>query len=484
MSIEGLIIKKKPCLQILTKVNRTHIVLVAYGSYTEKVRIYEDISMKNKTINILPVAILAASLTACNSGGGSKNSSNDNLTTNNSGNNGSSAVSSCADAITAGISVGITALPLDAAAQYKNAFCKYTKLTAPNGKPIHFYAQNRISNEQMIRARNILQFYLTNVPGSIYGTDKTSVFNKMGDNNATLVMYNGSDGDVSNIADGQTLYETENVVEGSAAYLTNEPRDAAFEEILHLMHDTGIGVDFSGAMQGVLPSFQAEIRVATNNAAPSSIVTGGKGLWASVDLPWLRELKAEGSLTQEYLASVIDTYYGLAGKSSAENRNDLYTPQTREEIKTKDPMGWALVGDDSPRKFFSEYVTYEARIDPSYTGIFTLNFDPALKYTYKSQYLVNATLLGNNNSQLIGNNQANILRGNDGDNRITGGQGDDIIDGGEGSDSIVFTGIASEYTIINNQGTITVTDNVSNRDGIDQLTNVELLIFSDSSLTP
>lgn len=435
--------------------------------------------MKQKRINVLSLVVLAASLSACNSGGGSNKPS-----TTSPVNNTSNVASNCADAIASGSSMGIMSLPQGSESQYKSAFCKYTKLTAPNGKAIHFYAQDQITNEQMIRARNILKFYLTNVPGSTYGATKTAVFNKMGDNNATLVMYNGSDGDVSNIADGQTLYQTENVVEGSAAYLTNEPRDAAFEEILHLMHDTGIGVDFAGAFPGVLPDFQAEIRAATNNAAPSSIASQGKGLWASTDLSWLQELKAEGSLTQEYLASVIDTYYGLAGKSSAENRNDLYVPQTREEIKKKDPMGWALVGSDSPRKFFSEYVTYEARIDPAYTGTFTLEFDSSLKYTHKSQYLVNVTLLGGNNINLIGNDQANILRGNTGDNRITGGRGDDIIDGGEGSDSIVYTGMASEYTIVNNQGTITVTDNVSNRDGVDQLKNVELLIFSDSSITP
>lgn len=378
----------------------------------------------------------------------------------------------------------ITALPDATNKQYKNNFCKYTKLTAPNGKPIHFYAQHKISNAQMMRARGILKFYLTDVPGSTYGSDKSAVFNKMADNNATLIMLNGSDDD-NPPAEGQTLYETENIIEGSAAYLVNNPRDAAFEEILHLLHDTGIGVDAASAPVGALPSFQAEIRAATNNAAPSSIVTGGKGLWASSasELDWLRELKAEGSLTQEYLASVIDTYYGLAGQSSANGLNSLYSPQTRTEISTKDPMGWNLVGNNSPRKFFSEYITYFAKIDPSFTGTFTLTFDPATKYTHKSQYLTRVKLQGSKNTNLTGNDQPNWLHGNKGDNVISGGKGNDVINGADGSDTAVFSGNSSEYMITGRGSHIVVEDKIANRDGRDLVLNIELLTFADTSIT-
>lgn len=418
------------------------------------------------------------SLVAC---GGSKSSNN------NSNNNSSTPKSSCQSDIDAGKSLGITALPNDSAAQYKQHFCKYTKLSAPNGKPIHFYAQSKITNEQMVRARNVLKFYLTDVPNSEYGADKSAVWNQMANNQATLIMFNGSDGDIEvPEINGQTLFETENIVEGSAAYLVNEPRDAAFEEILHLMHDTGIGVDVSGAMKGVLPAYQAEIRAATNNAAPSSLVSGGNGIWASGSMfnSWLAELKAEGSLTQEYLAAVIDGYYGLAGKSSAEGFNDIYAPQTRAEIKTKDPMGWALMGEGNNRKYFSEYVTYNARIDPSYQGTFTLTFDENVKYTYKSQYLLDATLLGESNTNLIGNDQNNSLAGNHGDNILTGKSGDDILDGAGGSDTAVFSGNASEYTVTASGSDIVVSDSIANRDGTDTLKNIELIQYLDTAVTP
>ena len=434
------------------------------------------------TFSKLALATAVLSLAAC---GGSKNSNNN--SSNNGNSNSSNPSANCQSDIDNGKVQGITALPENAGQQYKQHFCKYTKLSAPNGKPIHFYAQNKISNEQMVRARNILKFYLTDVPGSEYGADKSAVWNQMANNQATLIMFNGSDGDIEvPEINGQTLFETENVVEGSAAYLVNEPRDAAFEEILHLMHDTGIGVDFSGAMKGVLPAYQAEIRAATNNAAPSSLVAGGKGIWASGSMfnSWLAELKTEGSLTQEYLAAVIDGYYGLAGKSSAEGFNDIYAPQTRAEIKTKDPMGWALMGEGNNRKYFSEYVTYTGRIDPSYEGTFTLTFDANTKYTYKSQYLLDATLLGGKNTNLIGNDQNNHLTGNAGDNVLTGKSGNDVIDGGEGSDTAVFTGAASEYTVTTSGSDIVVADTVADRDGTDTLKNIELIQYSDAAVTP
>ncbi len=130
--------------------------------------------------------------------------------------------SACANDIITGTALGITALPASASSAYKNALCKYTKVTAPNGKPIHIYAQDKITNEQMIRARSILEFYLTNVPGSQYGADKTAIANQMANNNAELMLLNGSDTGTPVVNGGQPLYQTENVVEGSTAYINND----------------------------------------------------------------------------------------------------------------------------------------------------------------------------------------------------------------------------------------------------------------------
>ncbi|MEO1289167.1 MAG: hypothetical protein AAFV93_15495 [Chloroflexota bacterium] len=347
----------------------------------------------------------------------------------------------------------------------RETFTRYTQIIPPNNLPITIYAQDRISNAQIVQARNTLIFFLTDVPNAIYGSDKTSVANQMGENEATLILLNGSDGD-SEYPDvnGQALFETELVVPGSLAYINNDyenHRDATFEEILHLVHDTGIGVDGRNTMQGVLPEFQAEIRAATNHAMENQI-------WPTTDEErgWINELSRENSLTQEYLASVVDSYYGLWGAFEEVDAGmwGIYIAQTREDIETLDPMGYALMG-----QFFSPHLTYNAELDPGFDGTFTMTFDANIAYTHKSQYLLHATLTGNNNANLTGNNQNNQLAGNDGDN---------VFDGMDGHDTVVFPREESAYTVAHNDdGTITVTG-----DGTDTLVNIEQILFATGSL--
>ena len=67
-----------------------------------------------------------------------------------------------------------------------------------------------------------------------------------------------------------------------------------------------------------------------------------------------------------------------------------------------------------------------------------------------------------------------------GDDILTGGGGDDVIDGGGGNDIAVFHGAVSDYTVTANpDGSFSIEDLVVNRDGIDLLSNIELLRFSD-----
>ncbi len=148
-----------------------------------------------------------------------------------------------------------------------NKFNRYAKLTAPNGKAIHIVVQDKITDEQIKRCQNILQHYLTNYPGSVYGADKTAVANKMADNNAVLCLLNGKDGSnpMGEQVAGQPLYQSEIQVEGHSWYMTQDytHRDAAYEEILHFVHDNGIGVDTNGtpSSRGALPEFQKLISV-------------------------------------------------------------------------------------------------------------------------------------------------------------------------------------------------------------------------------
>lgn len=368
--------------------------------------------------------------------------------------------------------VSIAPIPRNFPRVVRRNFNRYTQVIAPNGKAINIYAQDKITDAQIIQARNTLLFWLTDVTGSVYGADKTAVANQMADNKAELMLLNGSDGDRNppNLG-AQTLYETELVVPGSSAYINNDyenHRDATFEEILHLVHDTGIGVDGRNTRAGALPAFQQEIRAATNNA-----IANNYHIWPMLAADdsdtknWLDELSQENSLSQEYLAAVIDSYYGLwaAFDEADAGMWGMYIAKTRNDIQNKDPMGWALMG-----KFFSPYLTYNAQLDPSFNSTFTMTFDANTPYTHKSQYLLHATLTGNNNSNLTGNDQ---------DNQLAGNAGDNILDGQAGDDTVVYARAESNYTVTNNDdGSVTVVG-----DGIDTLINIEQIQFGDRLVT-
>lgn len=82
----------------------------------------------------------------------------------------------------------------------------------------------------------------------------------------------------------------------------------------------------------------------------------------------------------------------------------------------------------------------------------------------------------------IGTNLVDQLEGNDAANMLQGLGGNDILDGGGGDDTAVFIGNMSEYSIVRNvDGSITVTDTVSGKDGSDILRNIEHIKFLDAT---
>ena len=101
----------------------------------------------------------------------------------------------CPDHLSSGAEFGIQPVPDSLADSYGKIFCKYTEVIAPNGGAIRLFAQREVSNEQMLYARDVLQFYLEPVPGSLYGADKTAIANAMADNGATLLLLKGHDGE-------------------------------------------------------------------------------------------------------------------------------------------------------------------------------------------------------------------------------------------------------------------------------------------------
>lgn len=355
--------------------------------------------------------------------------------------------------------LGIEEIPESLGRKYRNKFNRYTKLVTPNGGAIHIVAQNNITNEQMIRCRSILQHFLTDYEESTFGSNKDEIANKMAENGAILLLLNGED-DGSNkvLLKGQPLYQNEIQVEGQSWYTNQdyEHRDAAFEEILHLVHDYGIGVDGGDEFTGASSEFQSLIRNAQENALNNQ-------LWGIGSEDWIKELRKENSLSQEYLASLIDSYYGLWGAWTESNSHGMwgiYIAKTREEILSEDPIGYDVLNN----KFFHPYLTYNARIDSSFTGTFHLRYNDFAPYSNHSQYLKDISLLGSNNTDV----QVNEL-----DNNITGNNG---------INTVVFLGNYSDYTIENINNIVVVSDNTPDRDGSNTLSQIEKIKFNDQTI--
>ena len=351
-------------------------------------------------------------------------------------------------------------IPSDLGKEYSKNFNRYTKVVTPNGGEIHIVAQSNLTDEQIVRARNTLEHFLENYPGSKYGSNKSELANKMAENGAILTLLNGQDDGNNPVeVNGQALFENEIQVEGHPWYINqdyNNHRDATYEEILHLVHDYGIGIDGHNSFPGAMPEYQSEIREAQKYALSNN-------LWGIGADRWINELTDENSLTQEYLAALIDSYYGLWGSwtdSRTHGMWGIYVAKTRNEILSEDPIG----GEIMTTKFFHPYLTYNARIDPSFNGTFSLRFDSSKPYTNHSQYLKDITLLGNNNISVSINQLDNNIIGN------------------QGTNTVIFNGNSSEYIIDISDDETSVADKVSDRDGINILQGIEKLKFIDQTI--
>ena len=351
-------------------------------------------------------------------------------------------------------------IPSNLGKEYSANFNRYTKVVTPNGGKIHIVAQSNLTDEQIVRARSTLEHFLKNYPGSEYGDNKSELANKMAENGAILTLLNGQDDGNNPVeVNGQALFENEIQVEGHPWYINqdyNNHRDATYEEILHLVHDYGIGIDGHNSFPGAIPKYQSEIRQAQKNALSTN-------LWGIGADRWINELTDENSLTQEYLAALIDSYYGLWGGWTDSNTHGMwgiYVAKTRNEIFLEDPIGGEIMNN----KFFHPYLTYNARIDSSFNGIFSLKFDSLKPYTNHSQYLKDITLLGNNDTSVYINQLDNNITGN----KVT--------------NTVIFNGNSSEYIIDITDIEISVTDKISDRDGINILKEIEKIKFTDQTI--
>jgi hypothetical protein len=360
---------------------------------------------------------------------------------------------------------GIVPLPASVGKTLNSIFVKYTKVTAPNGKPIHLMAQEGISDLQFIKAREVLIFHLTDVPGSRYGSDKSGIANQLANVRALMPCFDTEETAraahpilrETELTMNDVLFARECPIEGSPEYLNNSVRDATYEEVFHLVQGDGI-VD-------ALPAFHAEIVEATDAAVAAE--------------KYFYDDNPQRPL--EYIITGVDVYYGLWAHDPDENGHAFgpeYIYHTRERLESGDPTLYELV-----ESFWPRTLKYDVYLDPSFEGTFSLVLDENQVYTLKSRYLVDIRLTGDKNAGILGNDQDNTFLGNPGDNVLTGGKGDDTLDGGPGNDTAVFSGSSTEYEIAREDERINVTDKVGDRDGTDVLMDIEVLQFKDKRIT-
>ena len=389
---------------------------------------------------------------------------------------GSSELVTLPDIDTSGSPDGIVDLPDDVPEVFHEHFVKYTYFPAPNGKRIHILASDGWTRDQIKHGRNVMQHLLTDLPGSIYGDDKSGIANAMADRKATMVFFNTEEDLNEAMRSGlpgatdlsmQDLRANESPAVGDADYMAHVTRDAAYEEIWHLIHDYGI--------KPMLPEMIAEMRTANDEAA-------AQGWYA-----WPRD--EPENHPNEYVGALIDNYYDLwtVPPTVYEGRDiepdeipeghshfGQYFAGSRPRMEEKDPLGFALV-----RKFVRPYLTYTPELPLDFSGTFSMAFDPDERYTMKTQHLRNAALTGDGDANLRGNVHDNVLTGNAGANRLEGGGGSDTLDGGGGEDTAVFGGPAADCEVTGDADSTTVSDSQPDRDGADVLRGVELLQFSD-----
>ena len=336
-------------------------------------------------------------------------------------------------------------------------FALYTQLTAPNGQYLHLLAQAGVQQKQLIRARSILEFYLTDRETLEYG-DKTTVFNAMADNEATLLIFD-TESTAEQLIEGelgdldlffQDLYATESLVEGSSLWLDGSQRDASFEEIFHLVHGAGIDVAW--------PALAEQIDVVAQQAFEA-------GIWTP-EQEQLDEWAAEDSVGKEYIISVIDVYYGLWAHQETALYGE-YQPSTRVALQEEDPQGIALIESLLPAT-----LDYEVRIDDEFTGVF--DSGTSEDWGFKSQYFEHLRLMGNASSDVYGNALDNHLQGNQADNFLRG-------EGGE--DTAIMQGMRNEYEVQITDDGILLFDSIADRDGSDYLVGIEWIQFSDQRVS-
>ncbi|MBW3694580.1 hypothetical protein EK599_02680 [Vibrio sp. T187] len=302
------------------------------------------------------------------------------------------------------------------------------------------------------------------------------------------------------ILNSQGLYYRELAVVGDCHYMTNfdipnscvslgtnsdgheADRDAAFEEILHLVQAQGIAPNDSTKPYQELVRAEA-LRQYTD------MTNGGSVAWNPTQSSWQDwendDVNPEigQSYSHEYLASVFEAYMGMWQHQNT--GLDGYKLTSRDKMVTGDNG----INDDSGLDFitgmFHDMMQTTVRIDSN--GVadyhtqqgnlesrFVMNAyqvaPPVDAYTFKSQYYLNAKIIGDKPMSLIANNEDNILEGNNQPN---------LINGLDGTDTYIINNEKSECTITASPLFVVVSCPNTNDD---ILHNMEKIKFTDQEV--
>lgn len=375
---------------------------------------------------------------------------------------------------TSGAPDEIVALPSNVDSRILAVFERYTQLTAPNGRRVHFLAQTGVSDELIFRTRGIVRQHLFEVEGSSLGANKSGTFNRMSSRGSVFSIisspmdFSDTDPDVMAFQDffGDTqepIDASQMVMEGSANYVLPSPaNDPTIGKCAAIVLRQGLSTQ--------LPAFQTALDAATDNAVMNNLYAPPMSVPAD-------------RVDDEYLALAMDAYYGIWGHDPNNDQTagagSEYDFHLRADMEASDATMVAVI-----ESFFSPTHRYPAFLDESFNGSFEMTFDGILPYTHRSRYLERVGVRGTSTARINGNELDNTFIGNEVGTTFEGKGGNDVIDSGGGPDVLVMTGDFVDYLVTNPEPTVfRIEDTEMNRDGIDDLRGIVTVQFADQAVT-
>jgi hypothetical protein len=327
-------------------------------------------------------------------------------------------------------------------------FTRYTKLSSTSGDPIHILIQEEIEDKTIIKIRETLKAFLNAVNESKYSVEKLLISDKIAENGGCITIFKNqleienTTSELNEVDLNFTHISASDIVfEDSEDYRLNSAIDFSYGKIAAFILQLGI--------KDVLPSYYTEIKDAALNAVESNY-------WLSLSIPEWRS--DEDELTNQYFAVITGIYYDLwAHTTSGLGGDSKFRFNSRQALQFGDNNGYKAILD-----FFPAQLEAEVILTLPEDSLFTLTHTAQYLYSLKSQHLVNITLQGDNDMDIVANKYDNVLVGNDGINTYR------------------VSGLYGEYIISRQGGTTTLTDTVSNRNGKDVVEFFEHIQFSDT----